>query len=184
MALRRPFELPPGSEQHMYSEEEFVDTVAMTGSVLQFDDDIAAEVDTSVQHMLLSVSSIRQHLNAFCDLLLRWSRENTLHNALLVSCAQIMRKEEHYPNVFRFFPNQIVSGIMRGSEVILHERIEIAQLVMLDVYNESPVSWRRREQQSRTVRCGMMASFNCRPTQKAMVSRARVVMARVRSPKV
>ena len=78
-------------------------TVAMTGSVSQFDDDIEAEVDTSVQHMLLSVSSSRQHPNAFCDLLLRWSRGNTSHN-MLVSCAQIMRKAEHYPHVFRFIP--------------------------------------------------------------------------------
>ena len=60
--------------RHMYSEEQFVYTVAMTGSVSQFDDNIAAEVDTSVQHMLLSASSSRQHSNAFCDLLLQWSR--------------------------------------------------------------------------------------------------------------
>jgi len=219
--LRRPFELPPGSEahhkceweaidvdvlgcricggihacdvctckeiintsesvvcavsgmvlrRHMYSEEEFVDTVAMTGSVSQFDDDIAAEVDTSVQHMLLSASSSRQHRNAFCDLLLRWSRGSTTNN-MLVTCAQIMRKAEHYPHVFRFIPTerrrQLVrvaadecrrilrfmincgmpvksaevqrltvgvlylmrNGIMRGSEVILHKRMEIAQLL-------------------------------------------------------
>jgi hypothetical protein len=51
--------------RHMYSEEEFVDTVAMTGSVSQFDDDITVEVDTSVQHMLLSGRSSLQHCNAF-----------------------------------------------------------------------------------------------------------------------
>jgi hypothetical protein len=80
--------------RHMYSEEQFVYTVAMTGSVSQFDDNITAEVDTSVQHMLLSASSSRQHSNAFCDLLLQWSRGNPLHN-MLVSCAQIIRKTEH-----------------------------------------------------------------------------------------
>jgi len=73
----------------MYSEEQFVYTVAMTGSVSQFDDNIATEVDTSVQHMLLSAVSSQQHSNAFCDLLLQWSGGNPVHN-MLVSCARIM----------------------------------------------------------------------------------------------
>jgi hypothetical protein len=120
--------------RHMYSEEDFVDTLVMTGSVSHFDDDIAAEVDTSVQHMLLSISSNRQHDSAFCDLLLRWTRGGTSHN-LLVSCAQIMCKAQHHhksTEVQRLTKGLLYlmrNGIVRDSEVILHKRVETAQFL-------------------------------------------------------
>lgn len=57
-----------------YSDVEFVDTVAMTGPVSQFEEDFDAEVEQTVDHMLLSVSSQRQRRMALCDVLLRWVR--------------------------------------------------------------------------------------------------------------
>jgi hypothetical protein len=58
----------------VYSEAEFVDTVAMTGPVSQFEEDIAAEVEHTVREMLVSASSRRQQRAALCDVLLRWAR--------------------------------------------------------------------------------------------------------------
>jgi hypothetical protein len=88
----------------MYSEMEFVETVAMTGPVSQFEEDIAAEVEQAVHHMFLSASSIRQQRTALCELLLRWSRAGAelCGPNLLISCTRLARKAEQNAHVFAF----------------------------------------------------------------------------------
>jgi len=88
----------------VYSDVEFVETVAMTGPVSQFEDDIAAEVEQAVQYMLLSASSRRHKHLLLCDLLLRLSRcgpEVCCAN-LVLSCARLVRKAEQHKHVFAF----------------------------------------------------------------------------------
>jgi hypothetical protein len=93
----------------MYSQVEFVDTVAMTGPVSQFEEDFTAEVEQTVEHMLLSASSQRQRRAALCDVLLRWTRAGAAGGAaaapaqsLLAACAALARKAEHLPHAFAF----------------------------------------------------------------------------------
>ena len=88
-----------------YSDVEFVDTVAMTGPVSQFEEDFDAEVEQTVEHMLLSASSQRQRRSALCDLLLRWTRcgvGTPPTSSVLAACAALARKAAHLPHAFVF----------------------------------------------------------------------------------
>jgi hypothetical protein len=88
-----------------YSDVEFVDTVAMTGPVSQFEENFDADVEQTVEHMLMSASSQRQRRSALCDVLLRWTRCDlgapAPHSTLAV-CAALARKAAHLPHAFAF----------------------------------------------------------------------------------
>lgn len=88
-----------------YSDVEFVDTVAMTGPVSQFEENFDAEVEQTVEHMLLSASSQRQRRSALCDVLLRWTRCDLgapPASSVLAVCAGLARKAAHLPHAFVF----------------------------------------------------------------------------------
>lgn len=88
-----------------YSEVEFVDTVALTGPVSQFEEDFDAEVEQTVDNMLLSARSQRQRRSALCDVLLRWARGGVgapAPRSTLAVCAALARKAVLLPHAFAF----------------------------------------------------------------------------------
>lgn len=102
----------------MYSEAEFVDTVAMSGPVSQFEEDIDGDIDQAVEHMLLSASSRRQRRSMLCDTLLRWSRQATAGHAgsLVAACAALARRAEANPHPFVFVSQQRLHTLVAAAK--------------------------------------------------------------------
>jgi hypothetical protein len=55
----------------MFAEDEFVDTVALSGPVIKFDEDIEASIECTVRSRFLSQRSKHQHRISFCEHVLR-----------------------------------------------------------------------------------------------------------------
>ncbi len=91
-------------QNHMYSDVEFVDTAAITGPLSQFDEDLWAEVDSTIHNIFLSARSKQYKRQALCELLLRLSRADITSMNLLTSCIQIVHKLEQHPHIISFFP--------------------------------------------------------------------------------
>jgi len=107
----------------MYSEVEFVDTVALSGPVSQFDDDIDAEIGQAVDYILLSAKSRRQRRMALCDSLLRWSRHaatHCSHQSLVALCAALARKAQSSPHVFVFVPQERLLALVAQAKLDCH----------------------------------------------------------------
>ena len=97
----------------VYSEAEFVETVAMTGPISQFDEDIAAEVEQTVREMLVSASSRRHQRAALCEVLLRWARgaaqvaasagaTSAGATSMTTLCARLVRRAGLHAHAFAF----------------------------------------------------------------------------------
>lgn len=89
-------------QNHMYSDVEFVDTAAITGPVSQFDEDIWAEVDSTIHNIFLSARSKQYKRQALCELVLRLSRADISSMNLLTSCITFVHKLEQHPHIFSF----------------------------------------------------------------------------------
>jgi len=87
---------------YMYSDVEFVDTVAVTGPLSQFEEDFDADVDSIVYNMIVSTRSKQYQRIALCELLLRWSRAEVSSANMIVNCANFMRKAQQNWHVFAF----------------------------------------------------------------------------------
>jgi len=87
---------------YMYSDVEFVDTVAVTGPLSQFEEDFDADVDSIVHNMIVSARSKQYQRIALCELLLRWSRSEVQSANMIVNCANFMRKVQQNWHVFAF----------------------------------------------------------------------------------
>ena len=91
----------------VYSSLEFVDTVALTGPVAQSHEDVTVEIDQTVKHMLLSVSSVRQCRSALVRTLVGWCRSIALQSChtCIVSVLCALVREAQKPT-FAFVSRQ------------------------------------------------------------------------------
>lgn len=91
----------------VYSSLEFVDTVALTGPVAQSHEDVTVEIEQTVKHMLLSVSSVRQRRSALVRTLVGWCRSIALQSchACIVSVLCALVREAQKPT-FAFVSRQ------------------------------------------------------------------------------
>lgn len=107
----------------VYSEVEFVDTVALSGPVTQFDEDIDGEIDQAVDYVLMSAKSKRQRRLVFCDTLLRWSRQAatpSTHRSLVAACAAVAQKAQSNPYVFVFVARERLLALVAQAKMDCH----------------------------------------------------------------
>jgi hypothetical protein len=118
---------------HMYSDLEFVDTAAVTGPVSQFEEDFAAEVDSTVHNMFLSTRSRQYQRSALCELLLRWSRADAPSDNMVENCAMLVRRAQQHWHVFAFVSTQ------RRQELALETADECRRILRFMVTCGMPV---------------------------------------------
>ena len=86
----------------VFAEDEFVDTVALTGPINQFDEDIDASIECTVHSMFLSERSKREHRISFCEHVLRWSREALgVCPDLFAICVSKLNSAHKYAHIFQ-----------------------------------------------------------------------------------
>ena len=86
----------------VFAEDEFVDTVSLTGPVNQFDEDIDASIECTVNSMFLSARSKREHRISFCEHVLRWSREALgVCPDLFAICVSKLNSAHKYAHIFQ-----------------------------------------------------------------------------------
>ena len=86
----------------IFAEDEFVDTVALSGPANQFDEDIDAGIECTVHSMFLSERSKRQHRVSVCEHVLRWSREPLgACPGLFAICVAKLNSAHKYAHIFQ-----------------------------------------------------------------------------------
>lgn len=120
-------------QNHMYSDVEFVDTAAITGPLSQFDEDIWAEVDSTIHNIFLSARSKQYKRQALCEVVLRWSRADITSVNLVTSCIKIVHKLEQHPYIFSFV------SVQRREELAVEAANECRRILRFIVTCGMPV---------------------------------------------